>query len=181
MPNVILVDEQDNETGTAPKLKAHREGKLHRAFSIFVFNSRGQMLIQQRAGDKYHSGGLWTNTCCSHPQPGEAVIEAAHRRLQEEMGFDCELSEIFSFIYQVDFDNGLKENEFDHVLVGVYDQDPILNPEEAAAFAWVEPNELVQGMQAQPDRYTYWLKECCIRRHPGAYLKYKQGDADASD
>src|SRR3989344_7340032 len=117
---IILVDENDNQIGIEEKIKAHLDGKLHRAFSIFVFNNKGELLIQQRALDKYHSAGLWTNTCCSHPKPEEQIIEAGHRRLKEEMEFDCELNEAFSFKYKAVFDNGLTENEYDHVLIGYY-------------------------------------------------------------
>ena len=127
---VAIVDENDNEIGEEEKIKALREGKLHRAFSIFVFNSKGQMLIQKRAKEKYHSGGLWTNTCCSHPRPGEPIEKAAHRRLKEEMGFDCEIKEIFSFTYRVKFDNNLFENEYDHAFLGKFDGKPMPNSKE---------------------------------------------------
>ena len=117
---VILVNEQDEMTGVMEKMEAHQKGLLHRAFSVFVMNEAGEMLLQQRALDKYHSGGLWTNSCCSHPYPGESVVDAAHRRLYEEMGFDCPLAELFQFTYRTDFENGLIEHEYDHVLVGTY-------------------------------------------------------------
>lgn len=160
MTNVILVDEQDIECGVMPKLDAHRAGKLHRAFSVFIVNSKGEMLIQKRADDKYHSGGLWTNACCSHPRPGETVLEAAHTRLPEEIGFDCELTEIFSFIYKVQLDGGMTEHEYDHVLVGIYDKDPVLNPDEASDFAWVDVRWLVRNVEKNPGAFTYWLKKC---------------------
>jgi len=123
---VVLVDENDNEIGVEEKINAHRKGLLHRAFSIFVFNSKNELLLQKRAADKYHSGGLWSNTCCSHPRPGENLKDAAHRRLQEEMGFDCSLREVFSFLYKKSFDNGLTEHELDHVFFGKFDGIPKL-------------------------------------------------------
>src|SRR5258708_894916 len=118
---VILVNDQDEEIGTEEKMCAHEKGLLHRAFSIFIYNSKGEMLLQRRAKIKYHSGGLWTNACCSHPRKGETIEKAAHRRLKEEFGFDCNLKNAFSFIYQADLDKGLKEHEFDYVLTGLYD------------------------------------------------------------
>jgi isopentenyl-diphosphate delta-isomerase len=156
--HIILVNEQDEPVGTEEKLKAHELGLLHRAFSIFIFNSKGELMLQQRALHKYHCGGLWTNTCCSHPRVGEGTAAAAHRRLQEEMGFDCELREVFSFVYKVPFTNGLTEHEFDHVFVGTYDADPVLNPEEAASWKWISPTNLQAAIAADPDSYTYWLK-----------------------
>ncbi len=134
---VVLVDENDKPVGTEEKLKAHQDGKLHRAFSVFIFNSQKQLLLQRRALSKYHSAGLWTNTCCSHPRPEESVLASAHRRLQEEMGFDCELKEIFNFKYKADFDNGLVEHEFDHVIIGYHDQNPISNPNEVDSYKWI--------------------------------------------
>lgn len=157
--HVILVDHHNNEIGTEEKIKAHQDGKLHRAFSIFVFNARGEMLIHQRALSKYHTGGLWTNTCCSHPRPGEDTLEAAHRRLQEEMGFDCELEEAFTFIYKVRFEeDNLFEHEFDHVFIGHSDAIPNPNPEEVAAFTWVPIYQLRADMAEHPENYTYWFK-----------------------
>lgn len=158
MEHVILVDEADNEIGTEEKLKAHKEGKLHRAFSIFVFNSEGKLLLQQRALSKYHCPGLWANTCCSHPRPNETVEAAAHRRLVEEMGFDCPLKEIFSFTYKAKFDNGLMEHEFDHILLGRFDGTPKANPEEVESWKWVGIDELKQDINANPGRYAYWFR-----------------------
>ncbi|GBD34035.1 Isopentenyl-diphosphate Delta-isomerase [bacterium HR34] len=155
---IILVDENDNEIGFEEKLEVHKKGKLHRAFSIFVFNSKGELLIQKRAKNKYHSGGLWTNTCCSHPHPGENLEEAVHRRLKEEMGFDCNLKEIFSFIYKVKFENGLTENELDHVFIGVYDGEVKPNQNEVEDFKWVNINTLLKDIQFNEDKYTYWFK-----------------------
>ena len=158
MEEVILVDENDKELGTAEKLQAHKEGKLHRCFSAFIFNSEGKLLLQKRAANKYHSGGLWSNTCCSHPRPGELTEAAAHRRLQEELGFYCLLTEAFQFTYKAHFDNGLTENEFDHVFTGKFDGEVIPNPEEVSDFKWVDMDELKQDIQTNPDNYTYWLK-----------------------
>jgi isopentenyl-diphosphate Delta-isomerase len=166
---VILVDESDRPIGTAEKLAAHKNSALHRAFSIFVVNGQGQVLLQKRAKQKYHSGGLWTNTCCSHPRPGEETIAAAKRRLQEEMGFCCELAEIFSFVYRAQLDHELTEYEFDHVLLGKFDGEPILNPDEAEAWKWIEMTDLQLDIAANPDRYTFWLKNCVDR--VGDYLK----------
>ncbi len=158
MERVILVDEADNQIGTEEKLKAHREGKLHRAFSIFVFNSDGKLLLQQRALSKYHCPGLWANTCCSHPREGESADAAAHRSLVEEMGFDCPLKEAFSFTYKAKFDNGLTEHEFDHVLVGKFDGEPKPNPDEVAAVKRVGVDELRKDVRENPERYAYWFR-----------------------
>lgn len=155
---VVLVDKNDIPVGVDEKLKVHQEGKLHRAFSVFIFNSQNQLLLQQRALDKYHSAGLWTNTCCSHPRPQEETLSAAHRRLQEEMGFDCELKEIFNFEYRADFNNGLIEHELDHVLVGHYDKEPVPNPQEAESYKWVDVRWLEKDMIENPNIYTFWLK-----------------------
>lgn len=157
---VILVNEQDQELGLMEKMEAHEKGLLHRAFSVFVFNNKGELMLQQRALDKYHSGGLWTNTCCSHPRQGETVLEAAHRRLQEEMGFDCELEEQFQFIYKKELDKGLTEHEFDHVLFGKFEGEPQLNPEEASSYKFVDMHTLKTDMQNNPQDYTEWFKIC---------------------
>ena len=155
---IIIVDENDQQINTAEKLKAHEQGKLHRAFSILIFNSKGELLIQKRAKSKYHSAGLWSNTCCSHPRAGETLETATHRRLQEEMGFDCELKEQFSFIYKVGFENGLTEHEFSHVFSGNFDGQPVPSPEEAENIKWVNLDELKEDIKAQPDKYAYWFK-----------------------
>lgn len=139
------------------KLEAHKKGLLHRAFSIFVFNDKGQMLIQRRAMGKYHSGGLWSNTCCSHPRPEEKLEEAIHRRLEEEMGFDCPLEEKFTMIYKVDFENGLTEHEFLHVYVGTWNGTPTANPEEASEWAWRNTEEIKQELKQTPEKYSYWF------------------------
>ena len=155
---VILVSKVDEQLGLMGKMEAHEKGILHRAFSVFVFNKKGELLLQQRALDKYHSPGLWTNTCCSHQRDGESNIEAGKRRLQEEMGFNCDLKEMFWFVYKAAFDNGLTEHELDHVMIGHYEDDPVVNPEEAAAFKWMAMEDVKKDMQVQPELYTEWFK-----------------------
>ena len=155
---VIAVDEKDNEVGYHDKMKAHEEGILHRAVSVLVFNSQNEWLIQQRAGIKYHSALLWSNTACSHPMKGEATYDSARRRLQEEMGLDLPLEKIFSFQYRAEFDNGLIENELDHVFIGFSDQDPLPNPEEVATFRWISTKELEREIVENPDNFTAWFK-----------------------
>ena len=155
---VILVDKNDKEVGVEGKIRAHKDGKLHRAFSIFILNLNGQLLLQKRAKSKYHSGGLWANTCCSHPRAGESILKTAHRRLKEEMGFDCDLKEIFSFIYEVKFDNGLFEHEYDHVFIGKFDGTPNPNPEEVEEWKWIDSKELKNDVRETPDNYSYWLE-----------------------
>lgn len=157
---VILVDKNDLAIGSMPKLKAHLEGKLHRAFSIFIFNSSAQLLLQQRAFDKYHSGGKWTNTCCSHPRPGELTADAAKRRLNEEMGMECELRHVFSFSYCAEVENRLIENEYDHVYFGITDTLPIPNPKEVADFKYMAMEALELDLLQEKERYTEWLKIC---------------------
>jgi len=143
--------------GTMEKMEAHRQAILHRAFSVFVFNKNGDVLMQQRAFSKYHSGGLWTNTCCSHPRPGEPVLDAAHRRLQEEMGFNTALTKAFDFTYKADFENGLTEHEFDHVFTGIYDGPIDFNIDEVAAYAFMHAKDLEQQIQETPERFTAWF------------------------
>jgi len=155
---VILVDENDNELGSMEKIEAHEKAVLHRAFSIFIFNDKGQMMLQQRALSKYHSPGLWTNTCCSHPRPGETLEEATQRRIVEEMGFSCEMDEVLSFIYKAPFDHGLTEHELDHVFIGKYKDDPVINPDEVEAWKWVELSDLLRDVEENPDKYTVWFK-----------------------
>ena len=158
---VILVDEHDQPIGTEEKLAAHLQGKLHRAFSVFIFNRKNELMLQQRAANKYHTSNLWTNTCCSHPRPGEDTLAAAHRRLQEEMGFDCTLKHMFSFTYKAHFpSDNLFEHEFDHVFFGRFDETPILNPDEAQNFKWISLDALEHDMVKKPEAYTYWLKTC---------------------
>ncbi|OGC47493.1 isopentenyl-diphosphate delta-isomerase [candidate division WWE3 bacterium RIFCSPHIGHO2_01_FULL_35_17] len=158
MADVILVDENDTPIGICEKLEAHKKKLLHRAFSVFIFNDKNELLLQRRAISKYHSGGLWTNTVCSHPAPGEDTISAAHRRLVEEMGFDTEVKEVFTFSYKHEFDNGITENEFDHVIVGKYNNDPISNPEEVEEWKWATREEVLIDIKENPDKYTYWFK-----------------------
>ncbi len=163
MDQVILVDHSGKEIGLEEKLAAHQKGLLHRAFSVFVFNSKGELLLQRRADDKYHSGGLWSNTCCSHPMPGEEIADAAHRRLREEMGFDCPLEEIFSFTYKTPVSEGLIEHEFDHVFVGKFEDSPRPAPQETSDWRWTSPDKLRVAFEEHPEQYTYWLKRALDR------------------
>lgn len=155
---VILVDPSDQVIGSMEKLEAHEKGLLHRAFSVFVFNSKGELLMQQRALSKYHSAGLWTNSCCSHPRPGELISDAAKRRMIEEMGMDLKLEHKTSFIYKAEFDNGLTEHELDHIFTGQSDLSPEINPEEVNAFAWKSLEEIKHSIQESPELYTAWFK-----------------------
>ena len=158
MQQVVLVDEKDGEVGVMEKMEAHLKGLLHRAFSVFIFNSTGEMLLQQRAIDKYHSGGLWTNACCSHPLPGEALVKAAERRLREEMGISTALQKQFDFIYRASFDNGLTEYEFDHVLTGLYDGEINPDPDEVASHCFLSIEQIENSLMTEPERYTEWFK-----------------------
>jgi isopentenyl-diphosphate delta-isomerase len=162
---VILVDENDNELGLMEKMEAHEKGLLHRAFSVFVFNSNNELMLQQRAESKYHSGGLWTNTCCSHPREGELLEAAAHRRLMEEMGFDCELFHEFSFIYKAELDNGLTEHELDHVFFGFYNEMPTINKDEVSDWKFLSLNDIKSNMHNHPENYTEWFKIIFNRVH----------------
>ena len=155
---VILVDEQDRVVGAGEKLRAHREGALHRAFSVFVFDAGGRLLLQRRARTKYHSGGLWSNTACGHPRPGEETGAAARRRLREEMNFDCELRASFRFIYRAELDGALVEHEYDHVFVGEYSGTPAPDPSEVEAWRWVGMDDLRRDLRERPWRYSYWLR-----------------------
>lgn len=155
--SVILVDENNNELGLMDKQEAHEKAVLHRAFSVFVFNTKGELLLQQRAFSKYHSGGLWTNTCCSHPRSGESTVDAAHRRLQEEMGFDCPLEEKFHFIYKAPFENGLTEHELDFIYTGIFDGKPNINSEEVNASRWISMDDLIKDVKNTPQKYTAWF------------------------
>ena len=156
--NVILVNENDEKIGLMEKIEAHEKALLHRAFSVFSFNKKGQLLLQQRAASKYHSPLLWTNTCCSHQREGESNIEAGKRRLREEMGFVCELKELFVFTYKAPFDNGLTEHEIDHVMVGYYDENPEINREEAEAYKWMTIEEVKMDINKNPETYTVWFR-----------------------
>ena len=155
---VILVDINDNQIGLMPKLEAHEKGVLHRAFSVFIFNNDGELMLQRRALTKYHSPGLWTNSCCSHQRDGETNIISGKRRLNEEMGFDTELCEKTSFIYKAKFDNGLTEHEFDHVLVGSYNHSPIINSIEVDSWKWMSMENVKKDIKDHPDNYTAWFK-----------------------
>ncbi|MDC6364275.1 MULTISPECIES: isopentenyl-diphosphate Delta-isomerase [Flavobacteriaceae] len=155
---VILVNEADEPIGLMPKMEAHEKALLHRAFSVFVMNDKGETMLQQRAKDKYHSPLLWTNTCCSHQRDGESNIEAGKRRLMEEMGFQTELKELFSFVYKAPFDNGLTEHEFDHVMMGSYNDSPNINTEEVADWKWMRPSDIKKDIAVQPEQYTAWFK-----------------------
>jgi isopentenyl-diphosphate delta-isomerase len=155
---VILVNEQDEQLGTMPKMEAHEKAVLHRAFSVFIFNAKNELMLQQRAAHKYHSPLLWTNTCCSHQRVGESNVEAGTRRLQEEMGFVTPLKETTSFVYKAPFDNGLTEHELDHIMVGYYEKPPIINTDEVEAWKWM-PLEVVKAdIEIHPNLYTEWFK-----------------------
>jgi isopentenyl-diphosphate delta-isomerase len=155
---VVLVNEQDEAIGVEDKARAHLRGVLHRAFSVFVINAAGELLLQKRALTKYHSQGLWSNTCCGHPRPGEAIGEAARRRLREEMGFDSSLTELFEFVYRADLEDGLIENEYDHVLVGRFEGIPAPDPAEVAEWKWAELTALSADLKVHPESYTYWFR-----------------------
>ena len=161
--NVILVDKQDNAIGTMEKMEAHVKAVLHRAISVFIVNSQGEWLLQQRTFDKYHSKGLWTNTCCSHPYPGETSLEAGHRRLMEEMGMKAEVREIFSFMYIQELENGLTEHEFDHVFIGFSDEIPLPNPDEVSDFRFVDVDLLRNEIKTNPQNYTVWFRKIIDR------------------
>jgi len=155
---VILVNEQDEQIGLMNKMEAHEKALLHRAFSVFVMNDKDELMLQQRAAEKYHSPLLWANTCCSHQRDGETSLNAGKRRLQEEMGFVCELKELFSFIYKAPFDNGLTEHELDHVMIGTYQDAPVINPEEVESYKWMTLEAVKNDMEKQPEIYTEWFK-----------------------
>jgi isopentenyl-diphosphate Delta-isomerase len=164
MEHVVLVDEADHETGTMEKMEAHQKGALHRAFSILLFNSKGEILLQKRSPKKYHSGGLWTNTCCSHPLPGEDIRKAAHRKLKQEMGIDFHPKFAFKFIYKAMLDHNLIEHEYDHVLVGQYDGEPQINPDEVEDWRFASMNDVREEIKRTPEEYTYWFR--AILDHP---------------
>jgi len=155
---VILVNEKDEPIGLMPKMEAHEKALLHRAFSVFVMNAEGETMLQQRAKDKYHSPLLWTNTCCSHQREGESNIDAGKRRLMEEMGFTTDLKELFNFVYKAPFDNGLTEHEFDHVMVGYFEDEPNINPDEVADWKWMQPEDIKKDIAENPKEYTAWFK-----------------------
>ncbi|VEA65529.1 Isopentenyl-diphosphate Delta-isomerase [Serratia plymuthica] len=156
---LILVDADDNSIGSQTKTRIHQQGLLHRAFSIFIFDSQGRLLLQQRAFSKYHSGGLWTNSCCGHPRWGETTAAAAQRRLQEEMGFSSELQQVSSFIYRSEVPGDLIEHEFDHIYVGLFDGEPLGDPAEAHSWLWMDIQQLTDEIKRSPDRFTVWFRE----------------------
>lgn len=156
--NVILVNRNDEQIGLMPKLEAHEKAVLHRAFSVFVLNSKNEIMLQQRASQKYHSPLLWTNTCCSHQREGETNIQAGSRRLFEEMGFNTELKELFHFIYKAPFDNGLTEHELDHVMIGYCNDEPNINREEVEDWKWMKIEDVKSDMETHPALYTVWFK-----------------------
>ena len=164
MEEIILVDEQDNAIGTMEKMEAHRKGVLHRAFSVVLFNSSGELLLQKRADNKYHSGGLWTNTCCSHPLPDEIISDAVQRRLKYEMGINLKPEFAFKFIYKAPLDKSLIEHELDHVFIGTFNGTPIINKEEVSEWKFVSLNELKNQMKSMPEIYTTWFR--LIVHHP---------------
>lgn len=157
MEEVILVDEHDVSVGIMEKMEAHEKAVLHRAFSVFIFNAKGELLLQQRAFSKYHSGGLWTNSCCSHPRPGEEIFEAASRRLTEEMGFVTPIKKVFDFIYKADFSNGLTEYEFDHVFAGYYDGKIAPNQNEVCDYQYRSMQEIESMLKKEPELFTVWF------------------------
>jgi len=158
LAEVILVNEHDEAIGSMEKMKAHSTGSLHRAFSVFIFNNKGEMLIHQRAIRKYHSGGLWTNACCSHPMPGEDITDAAHRRLSEEMGFDTDIKKAFTFTYQTSFENGLIENEYDHVFTGIYEGEIYPVETEVKDYCFTSLENIRNSIKSHPLKYTEWFK-----------------------
>jgi isopentenyl-diphosphate delta-isomerase len=168
---IILVDRDDVQVGVEDKLRAHEEALLHRAFSVFIIRPDGALLLQRRAHAKYHSGGLWSNTCCSHPRPGESTVAAAHRRLVEEMGFDCRLATAFSFVYRADLGGGMFEHEYDHVFVGAWDGVPAPDPTEVDAWRWASIADIRAEIARRPGAFTAWfriaLDELVVRGGPG--------------
>lgn len=160
---INLTDINGKRIGVMEKMSVHRTGALHEAFSIFIFKSSGEMLLQKRAKIKYHSGGLWSNACCGHPRPEETVAESVHRRLREEMGFDCDLTEKFSFIYKTRLDRGLTEYEFDHIFIGIYDGEPAVNPSEAEDWKWSSPLNIEEDLGQIPMIYTFWFRALFAR------------------
>ena len=170
---VILVDEHDNVIGFQEKFEAHLKGDLHRAFSVFIFDLAGNLLLQKRASSKYHSGGLWSNTCCGHPRPGESTLDAAHRRLIEEMGFDCELHEVLRLIYKAELDNNFLEHEYDHVFVGRFEGQPLPSSEEVEDWRWIPIDLLKDDTHRSPESFTYWLTH--IMKHAALLRPHQIG------
>jgi isopentenyl-diphosphate delta-isomerase len=155
---VILINEANEVIGQMEKMEAHQKGLLHRAFSVFLFNEKGEWLLQKRANTKYHSSGLWTNSCCGHPRPGEDIVSAAQRRLNEELGIQASLQVQFEFQYQTNFDNLLTENEWDYVLLGKTEATPLSNPDEVDDWKWISPEAVQEQIQLNPEQFTYWFK-----------------------
>jgi isopentenyl-diphosphate delta-isomerase len=171
---LILVDQHDRKKGFAPKLQAHQQGLLHRAFSIFIFDQAGRLLLQQRAFGKYHSQGLWTNTCCGHPKPGERTMAAAKRRLQEEMGMTCPLRKVSTLLYREQVSNQLIEHEFDHIFVGISHCDPVANSEEAHAWQWLQLSQISKRIDAAPERFTIWFRRIFQTTGPAGISAWKE-------
>ena len=169
---VILVDENDIQTGVTGKMEAHEKALLHRAVSVFIIDSKGDWILQRRAFDKYHSNGLWTNTCCTHPHPGESVFDAARRRLREEMGINCNVTWLFSFIYKEKLDNELTEHEFDHVFLGVTDSEPLINTSEVEEWEKISYPDMHNDIIQNPDKYTFWFREIYerVNKHINKFL-----------
>lgn len=172
MEQVVLVDENDRELGTMEKMEAHRTGKLHRAFSILVYNSKGELLLQQRAASKYHSAGLWTNACCSHPRPEETIQTATNRRLREEMGIDAKPQFLYKFVYRVDLGDQLVEHELDYVFSATYDGQPQTDPAEVQDWKFISIEELLKDVTASPEKYTYWFRLILNHQYPDLQVKY---------
>ena len=162
---VILVDSNDNQLGTMEKMEAHIKAVLHRAFSVFVFNDRGELMLQQRALRKKDTPGVWANLLCSHPRPGDEAMQAAHRRMVEEMGFDCELTKLFDFVYKAALEKGLSEHEFDHVFVGTYNGEPVINKEEVETWRWRSMDDIAADLKVRPEEYTIWFRIAFDRVH----------------
>ena len=172
---VVLVDQNNNEIGTEDKLDAHKKGLLHRAFSIFIFNDNYQILLQKRSDVKYHSAGLWSNTCCSHPYNDKPLVEYANTRLIQEMGIQSNLKEFFSFIYRAEFSNGLIEFEYDHVFFGKYNSDPMLNIDEASSFKWINFKQLQLEIEENPTKFTFWLKKI-VKDYSKYFIDYENNN-----
>ncbi|MBA5983403.1 isopentenyl-diphosphate Delta-isomerase, partial [Pseudomonas sp. MD195_PC81_125] len=177
---LILVSPKDRQTGVASKMEVHHQGLRHRAFSILLFDSQGRMLMQQRALGKYHSGGLWTNTCCGHPRPGERTAAAALRRLQEEMGTTCKLQKVASMIYYEQMSNQLIEHEFDHVFAGLSQLDPVANPEEVESWEWLSLEEITERIEQTPEQFTIWFRRMFEQFGTGGVRQWFEAARDAS-
>ena len=164
MDQIVLVDEQDNVTGSMGKMEAHKQGVLHRAFSVLLFNSKGELLLQKRSADKYHSAGLWTNTCCSHPKPDEPIEVAVRRRLKEEMGIDLQPEYAYKFLYRIELPNNLIEHELDYVFIGQFNGEPVINSSEVENWKFADVAAVKKDAIQNPETYTYWFR--LILQHP---------------